>query len=207
MATRGRPPKFDREKVLQNAVEVFWSKGFAEASMAELSAAMKLNPPSIYAAFGSKEGLFRAALDQYVRTDGAGIWDNLDKADSAREAVEAVLRATACAYTRREQPRGCMIVLAAPQCEAHPSVCAELRDRRLSSVDLLVQHFEQAKQQGELPADLISEQLADYVSTVQHGMSIQAQDGASREKLLSVATTTMAGWDNAITACRANSHK
>lgn len=188
-------------------MEVFWARGFADASMAELSAAMGLNPPSIYAAFGSKEGLFKETVDFYVRAEGHGIWEHVDNAPTALEAVRNMLTATALAFTRHARSRGCMIVLAAPQCEgAHPSVCEELRERRAAGVKLLAERFARAVREGDLPSDASCEMLADYVAAIQHGMSILARDGTSKDALLQVANAAVAGWSGAVEASR-RSHK
>lgn len=157
---------------------------------------MGLRPPSLYAAFGSKEQLFREAVDFYVRTDGDGLWNHVPDAPSARAAVERLLRLSADAFTRRDRPRGCMIVLSAPETESdHPAVCEDLKRRRQENVAVLEKRLLRAVRDGELPAHADCRALAHYVSTVQHGMSIQARDGASRKGLHAVVDCTMAGWD------------
>lgn len=196
MAARGRPRSFDREDALRQAMRVFWSKGFDNASLAELTEAMGINPPSLYAAFGSKEGLFKEAVELYVRTEGEGIWEQVPVASSARAAIEGMLRATAVAFTRRQRPRGCMIVLAAPQIEgANPAVCEELKRRRAENIEILERRLEQAVADGELSSSANCRAIATYYATVQHGMSIQARDGASRETLLTIADCAMAAWE------------
>lgn len=196
MAVRGRPRGFDREDALRRAMEVFWTKGFDNASIADLTAAMELAPPSLYAAFGGKEALFKEAVALYARTAGSGIWDDVPAAPTARAAVDRMLRATAEAYTCGPEPRGCMIVLSAPQMQGgNQAVCDELRDRRQASVEVLRDRFERAVAEGELDAGTDCRALAIYFVTVQHGMSIQARDGASREDLLAVADCAMAAWD------------
>lgn len=180
-------------------MELFWMKGFDNTSMADLTDVMGLNPPSVYAAFGSKEGLFREALDLYARTEGSGIWDHVETAASAREAISMLLRATAESYTRGPDPRGCMIVLAAPQMQgANPAVCDELKARRLDNVAVLQRRLERAVVEGEIPGDADCTSIASYFACLQHGMSIQARDGASRETLLAIAECAMAGWDGLV---------
>ena len=100
MAERGRPRSFDRAAALRRAMEVFWAKGYDGASLSDLTAAMRINSPSLYAAFGSKESLFREALALYSATEGTEIWTALPDAPTAREAIERFLRATAEAFTR-----------------------------------------------------------------------------------------------------------
>lgn len=87
MAARGRPRNFDRNDALDRALDLFWKHGYDNTSMADLSAAMELRPPSIYAAFGSKEGLFEEVVDRYVERIGSGIWGDLDRFKSAKKPL------------------------------------------------------------------------------------------------------------------------
>ncbi|MFL1405113.1 TetR/AcrR family transcriptional regulator [Marinobacter sp. M1N3S26] len=196
MAGRGRPRGFNREEALNRAMEVFWSKGYEHASMADLTAAMGLRPPSVYAAFGSKEGLFRAVVDHYAETMASGIWAHLEQAPTAREGIRDFLYATAEAFSHHQPGRGCMIVMAAPQSDGAPlAVCKELRGRRQTNIDQLHQRIQRAKAEGELPSSLDSQAIARYFATVQHGMSIQAADGADYDTLRAIADCAMAGWE------------
>ena len=104
MADRGRPRSFDKEAALARAKEVFWAKGHEGTSMADLTAAMSIASPSLYAAFGSKEALFRQALAFYGKAEGSEIWDAVERAPTAREAVEAYLMETARVFTRPGKP-------------------------------------------------------------------------------------------------------
>ncbi len=196
MPERGRPRSFDRTEALEKAMDLFWRKGFDNASIGELTAATGLAPPSLYAAFGNKEALFGAALDHYARTAGSGIWERLDQAPTAREGVRALLAATAERYTRTAPPRGCMIVLAAPQMEGGNAVVAEmLAAQRRRNAARIEQRLRRAVATGELPPAADCRAIAAYVACVQHGMSIQARDGASREDLRAVADCVLAGWE------------
>jgi AcrR family transcriptional regulator len=198
---RGRPRGFDRQRVLRQAMEVFWEKGFEHASMADLTAAMGLKPPSVYAAFGDKEGLFKEAVALYVETEGSGIWEHLERSSTAREAIHNLLRGTVKAYSRHAPSRGCLIVLAAPQKDgASPAVCEELKQRRLTNTLLLKRRLERGIREGELPAGLNCHAVASYYTSVQHGMSILARDGAKRKTLMAVADSAMAGWTALISA-------
>jgi AcrR family transcriptional regulator len=199
MALRGRPRTFDRDEALGRAMDLFWRQGFDSTSLSQLTEAMGLNPPSLYAAFGSKEELFKEALDLYTRSEGAGIWEPVPDAATAREAVAGMLRATARAYTRGPGKRGCMVVLAAPQMQGgNPAVYDELKRRRRQNVAILQARLERAVMEGEVAPDADCRAIADYYATLQHGMSIQARDGASRERLLAVADCAMAGWDSLV---------
>ena len=195
MADRGRPRSFDRDAALASAMEVFWAKGFEGASISDLTAAMGIGSPSLYAAFGSKEALFREAIELYGRTEGPAIWDAVEKAPTAREAVEGFLFATAETFSRPGKPRGCMVVLSQLNAtEASASVCAALRDNRAQGQRGLEARLRQAVETGELPAAADIPAIAAFYHTVQQGMSIQARDGASKEALLKVAAGAMAAW-------------
>lgn len=194
MPSRGRPRSFDRDAALRRAMEVFWAKGYDNASMAELSAAMGVAPPSIYAAFGDKESLFREAVELY-ESEGAEIWGALVTGATARQAIEAFLTATARNFTRPNQPRGCMIVLGclhADQPDAGPT--EELRARRRANLEELRRRLEAGRAAGELPDDCDVAGLARFYLTVQEGMSIQARDGATCDELMQVAAAAMAAW-------------
>ena len=132
MSSRGRPRNFSREEALASAMRLFWDKGYDNTSLTDLTQAMGLKPPSLYAAFGSKAQLFIEAVDLYGRTDGAGIWDELETAPTAKAAVHDLLRRTADNFTRGAEPRGCMVVLSAPQMAGgDPEVCDALKVHRL----------------------------------------------------------------------------
>jgi len=196
MSRRGRPREFDREQALDKALRLFWCKGFDNTSIAELTQSLAINPPSLYAAFGSKEKLFEEALARYISSYGSGIWNHLEAEGSARDAIERLLLATADAYSREALPRGCMIVLSAPQPEAgNEKVGEALRNLRLENQTRLEARLQRAVREGELPASIDTAAMARFFACVQHGLSIQARDGAPREALRSVAAGALAAWD------------
>lgn len=199
--SRGRPRSFSRDEALASAMQLFWDKGYDNTSLSDLTRVMGLNPPSLYAAFSSKAQLFIEAVDLYGRTDGAGIWDELEAVPTAKAAVHDLLRRTAANFTQRGEPRGCMVVLAAPQMAGGDAeVCDALKLRRLEKQVALEQRFERAVEEGDLPAGVDCAAIAAYVASLQHGMSIQARDGATRETLLAIADCAAAGWDAMISA-------
>ena len=196
MAERGRPRSFDRSAALARAMEVFWTKGYEGASISDLTEAMGIGSPSLYAAFGSKEALFREAIDLYGRTEGPAIWDAVENAPDARSAVAGFLTATAHSFSRPGKPRGCMVVLSQLNpTEASASVCAALRENRAQGQSGLERRLRRAVEVGELAPGTDVAALAAFYLTVQQGMSIQARDGASEETLLAVAKGAMAAWE------------
>lgn len=196
MVERGRPRSFDRDAALASAMEVFWIKGYEAASLSELTTAMGIAAPSLYAAFGSKEGLFREAVELYGRTEGPALWDVVEAAPTAREGIAGFLAATARAFSRPGKPRGCLVTLSAINLTgASPSVCEAMRKARAHGRSDLEVRLRRAVAEGELPTSLDAGAVAAFYLTVQQGMSIQARDGASRETLEKVATGAMVAWE------------
>jgi AcrR family transcriptional regulator len=195
MTVKGRPRNFNRDEALRRAMLLFWEKGYDGASLSELTGVMGINSPSLYAAFGSKEGLFRAAVDLYGRTEGTGIWSAVDEAPTAREAIGGFLRASADAFSQPGDPRGCLVVLSALNANSNNAeICRELRKRRAANATDLRARLERAVEAGELPATTDCDAIATFYLTVQQGMSIQARDGASRKRLRTIADRAMAAW-------------
>lgn len=196
MAQRGRPRAFDRESALERAMETFWARGYEGASITELTRAMGVGSPSLYAAFGSKNKLFREATELYERKLGVEIGDAMAAAPTAKAAIEAFLSVSAATLSRAGRPPGCMIVLTAANgfgaCDE--TRCA-LKAARAGVRATLERTLEQAVAAGELPEGLDIAAIAGFYVTVQQGMSIQAVDGASPETLRDVADAAMAAWD------------
>jgi AcrR family transcriptional regulator len=191
---KGRPREFDAEKALDRALKVFWRKGYEGASLPDLTRAMGINRPSLYAAFGNKEALFRKALDRYAEGPTAYVREALDE-PTARAVAERLLGGTIDALTDPRNPRGCLMVQGALACgEAAESVRRELALRRAAAEGALRQRFERARAEGDLPADADPADLARYIVTVNHGMSVQAAGGASREELRRVAEMALRAW-------------
>ena len=196
MAERGRPRSFDKDAALARAMEVFWAKGYEGASMADLTAAMGIASPSLYAAFGSKEELFRQALTLYGSTEGGEIWDAVQNAPTARQAIEAYLMETARVFTRSGKPPGCMIVLSALHAtETCETVRQELIRLRAQTVDDLAAILQRGIAAGEIARGVDVKAVASYYVTVQQGMSIQARDGANRKTLQAIARAALAAWE------------
>ncbi|AGK56655.1 TetR family transcriptional regulator [Hyphomicrobium denitrificans 1NES1] len=192
---KGRPREFDVDSALDKALRIFWQRGYEGASLADLTDAMGINRPSLYAAFGNKEELFRRALDRYAeRGPGRALREALAE-PTARGVVEQLLRNVAIALTDPCNPRGCLAVQGALTCgEASDAIKQELCKRRSEAEQTLRERLEHAKAEGDLASDADPAQLARFVSTITQGMSVQAAGGASRDDLLRVADMAMKAW-------------
>lgn len=193
--TLGRPRRFDRDAALLAAMRVFWAQGYEGTSIQDLVTAMGVNKPSLYATFGCKEELFQEAVQLYDRLEGRATTESLANAKTARDAVKAMLDANAHAYTATEGPRGCMIVLSAllgtPD---NQPVRAFLAQNRLEGELALQSRLARGVKDGDLPPSANVAQLAAFYTTVLEGLSIQARDGASPEKLKSIIDAAMLAW-------------
>jgi AcrR family transcriptional regulator len=182
------------DKALDSALRVFWRKGYEGASLPELTRAMGINRPSLYAAFGNKEELFLKALDRYLEGPAAYMREALNEA-TARLVVERMLAGSAELLTDRRHPRGCLMVQGALACgEASESIRRELIAHRAAGHALLRERLERAVEEGDLAEDVNCDDLARYVMTVIHGMAVQAATGVGREELLRVAQKALRAW-------------
>ena len=199
---RGRPRTFDRDAALGQAVRLFWRKGFEATSMADLTAAMGIGAPSLYAAFGSKEALYAEALGHYQKNFGQLTWGRFDAAATAKAAVAGLLMDSAAALTGCEPgaPKGCMLTLSSIDRDDHAQLCEAVRASRSAVLDRLVARFARAVADAEIAATVDLRALARFVQTVQNGMSILARDGATRAELEGVARVAMASWDATLRA-------
>jgi AcrR family transcriptional regulator len=187
----GRPRAFDMDQALDRALDVFWRKGYEGATLCDLTAAMGINPPSLYAAFGNKEGLFRKALDRYGEMRTA-YWAEALEAPTARGVAEALLRGSAKFLTDPCHPKGCLAVQGALASGADAEcIRNELETRRAGSLARIRDRLKRAKKDGDLPADADPAGLARYLATVIEGMAVQAAGGASRKELERVAETAL----------------
>jgi AcrR family transcriptional regulator len=190
----GRPREFDAEKALDRALRVFWRKGYEGASLPDLTKAMGINRPSLYAAFGNKEALFRKAIDRYVERSACHVRQALQE-PTARGVVERLWQGSIDLVTNSRNPRGCFLVQSALACgNAAQSLRREMIKRRAAGEAALRERLERAVVEGDLPPHADPADLARYVVTFTHGMAIQAASGASREQLQRVAETALRAW-------------
>jgi AcrR family transcriptional regulator len=189
----GRPREFDPDKALDLALHVFWRKGYEGASMADLTEAMGITKPSLYAAYGNKEDLFRKALDRYVDGPG-GYFQAALLAPTAQAVVKDMLYAAADALTNPDTP-GCLAVQGALCCgEAAETIKQELMARRAKGEDDLRQRFVRAVEEGDLGKDCDAADLARYISAIMQGMAVQAAGGVGREQLRKIADMALRTW-------------
>ncbi|GAA1023106.1 MULTISPECIES: TetR/AcrR family transcriptional regulator [Amycolatopsis] len=195
MSPRGRPRAFDREQALTQAMLVFWERGYDGASLAELTAAMGIKPPSLYAAFGDKESLFREAVEHYQSAHGRHTMRALTEEPTARAAVEAMLRNNACAYVEPGHPKGCMVVLAATNCTpANASVWEFLAASRDNVRRALRERLRRGVEEGELAATVDIDALGALYATVFYGLTMQARDGVSLDSMMTVIDLALSMW-------------
>ncbi len=155
---------------------------------------MSINRPSLYAAFGNKEELFRRALDRYAEGPAAHVREALQE-PTARAVVERLLGGTIDLLTNPRNPRGCLMVQGALSCgEAGDNIRRELISRRAAAEAAIRERFERAISEGDLPADSDPADLARYIATIIQGMAVQAAGGASRDELRRVAEMALRTW-------------
>ena len=191
-AQRGRPRAFDPDAALERAMHVFWAKGYEGASLSNLTRAMRINRPSLYAAFGNKEQLFGKVLDRYM--DGpVAYFGKALAAPKARDVVEEIFLGTARMADDPTIPAGCLMVQGALAC-GDASVRKEAAGRRAASEAALRHRLQRAKREGDLPKDADPADLARYVMTVVRGMAVQSAGGASSDQLRRVAQIALRAW-------------
>ncbi len=191
---RGRPSAFDYEDALEKALKIFWLRGYEGASMAELTKAMGINRPSIYAAYGNKEELFSKVLRRYMAGPVAYVAEAMHE-PTAKQVAEKFLTKSAEFLSNQYNPRGCMIAIgtlfSGEGCE---QVQQELTAYRQGYEKALRERFDLAKSKNDLPQSVNTTTLAKYIATVHQGMSVQAISGASREELLAVVEQALSNW-------------
>jgi AcrR family transcriptional regulator len=188
----GRPRAFDAEKALGRAMKVFWRKGYLGTSLFDLTDAMGINRPSLYAAFGDKKSLFRQALEHYAKGPSSYLGEAL-REPNARAVVERLLHGVVGLLTGPQSPGTCLWVHGALSCGEDP-LRKEFAAQRAAGLAELRTRFKQAIVDGDLPADSDADALARYVQAVNFGLTVQASTGATRKELLQIVKIALQAW-------------
>lgn len=192
---RGRPLSFDRETVLERAMHVFWRQGYETTTIQDLTAAMGITAPSLYSAFGDKEGLYMEAVSFYRSRYGEHAKHILDSVPTARAAVRALLFDTAYLMSDPELPSGCMVMNSATNCSASSEhVQSAVAERRAEGLGWIQERIERGIREGDVPAGTDAAALARFYFTVIAGMSIQARDGADCATMQAIIDSAMEAW-------------
>ena len=188
---RGRPRSFDTETAIEAAMLVFWSKGYENTSIPDLTEAIGINRPSLYAAFGSKENLFRLALDRY-RKDPASYVNRAVAKPTAYEVFEDLLFGVIDLVTDPKRPGGCLFVCGTHTIGSNDTeISRELASRRINGEADMRNRFEAAKRQGDLPSTSDPKTIAKLAATLIWGISVQASNGATKGELKKLAAMTL----------------
>jgi AcrR family transcriptional regulator len=195
--SRGRPRSFDSEKALEQALGLFWQRGYLGTSYSDLCAETGLSKPSLYAAYGNKEETFLAALDLYVSCYVKPGVDILETEPNPAAAVRKLLVATVEGLTAEGTPPGCMIATnaacaAAP--DVPPTVALALNAAAKTTPDALAARLTKARAARELPPDISISELTAFYDTLITGLSGLAKQGAPRETLMQAVDTAMLIW-------------
>ena len=183
MCMAGRPRSFDRDHALDLALDEFWERGFDNTSIAQLTAAIGITPPSLYAAFGDKRQLFAEASERYLTRLRSDV-DAALALEDVRDVVQRVLRDAVVHYTARDRPRGCL-VMSEPR----------LADGRAWWREAFATRLRRARDEGALPAGADVEALTGYVDVLLAGLSARARDGATIDELTPIIDRAMASWE------------
>lgn len=191
---RGRPRAFDTDQALNSALELFWRHGYEGTPVAALAEAMGINVPSLYAAFGNKESLFRSVLDRYLQGPASYLRLALQEPTARKTAEKAFRGAIEMAMNPRHGD-GCLLVQGGLATgPAADSIRVELSRRRAAAEAAVRRRFERAATEGDLPAEISPQKLARFLMTVIWGLSVQAAGGATRTQLKDAAEMALRCW-------------
>ena len=196
MPKRGRPRGFSREQALERALDLFWALGYEGATLSDLQEAMGgITPPSFYAAFGSKEKLFKEVVELYSKIPLAPMSTALTQGATARASVEGLLRAALVVFFKR----GCLIVLSGVNCMPdNRGVQEYLREQRAFRQKAIRQRLERGVAEGDVPRGGDLGAAATFYTTIIDGLALQARDGVSQKTLRAVVDGAMAAWPDLV---------
>jgi AcrR family transcriptional regulator len=195
---RARPRAFDRDEALDRAMRLFWRRGYEATSVSDLTDAMDITPPSLYAAFGDKKRLFLEAVDRYQAGPGSFAQAALCEEPTAEAAMRRLMIGTIDSFFEPKGAKGCMVVLAATNCTAESSdILEELAARRRLAERMVRERIAKGRDAGEFSADTDIDAMAGLIITTLYGLSIKARDGASRAALRKVVEQVMSMWPRA----------
>jgi len=200
--SRGRPRSFDSEKTLEQALGLFWQRGYLGTSYSGLCAKTGLTKPSLYAAYGNKEQTFLTALDLYVsRYVQPGI-DSLDRESNAREAIRMLLVATVEGLTAEGTPPGCMIATNAA-CIGAPdipqTVVDAIKKAARKTPNAIAARLTKAQEDGQLTPSISVSALTAFYGTLITGLSGLAKQGTPQSELMQAVDMAMLAWPSDIT--------
>jgi len=194
LAIRGRPREFCTDAALATALRLFWSKGYEGTSLTDLTEAMGITRPSLYAAFGNKEQLFRQALDLYEREKMAYVGQALEQ-PTARAVAKRLLEGALANVTGDREPHGCLGVIASTACGAEAEcIREEVLKRGRIVQEAMIERMQRAIDEGDFTGPANAEAITKYLSAIAQGMSVQAGAGATRQELEAVVEMTLATW-------------
>jgi AcrR family transcriptional regulator len=186
---RGRPPQFDPAAALGAATGVFWSRGFAATSLADLAGAMGMNRPSIANAFGDKEELYRTTLAGFADQLKAEVSGLLSQPTNLKTALTRFYGSALDVYFSSSPAPGCFVMCTAPvEAIEHPGVREDLRQLIAELDGVLAVRFERAKGEGDFPVDADAKLAAQMTQALLHSIAIRARSGASKTSLRKMAT-------------------
>ncbi|MCR4267275.1 TetR/AcrR family transcriptional regulator [Nitratireductor sp. ZSWI3] len=192
---RGRPRALDRDVGLDIAARLFWERGYEGTSTADLTKAMGINPPTLYSMFGSKQELYRQALEFGITRESGRRMEILQSPLPVYDALRLYLYDIADGDTQPGKPRGCMVSTAVLQhAEENASVAQMTAALREASMQSLKTRFDRAVEEGELPAQTDTDTLARFYGAIIQGMSAQACDGACNARLKRLIDLALTAW-------------
>ena len=195
---RGRPKNFDRSVALQQAMKLFWERGYEGASFDDLIDAMGISASSFYNSFASKERLYQEATAAYIAAAHEWFAGELNADTDTRTAFHRLLTAAAREFTRDDRPTGCMISLG---CTQVPPALTCLREtmvkNRGAAQSAMASRIQRGIDEGDVPPATDIDALAAFYSTLSYGLAVQARDGACREQLQAIVDVAMRSWPTA----------